>query len=190
MLEMLDKTRDRCSDSARSSADCGQKTTVFVTAAQRQSRLRRRASLPLWLSSTCLFGCSTFVTATLINPPPRPLVPRDPASVEVLASDAPMEPHVDVALLEVEQQEGLNRQGTDYMIQRLREKAAELGCDAVFIKSSSEHDGHDSYFDPDAREMLASCIVFTPPNASAARDAEIADTQRIRLAPPGEPAQP
>ena len=187
---MLDKTHDRCPDSAPCRADCGQKTTVFVTAAQRQSRLRRCASLPLWLSSACLFGCSTWVTATMLNPAPRPLVPRDPASVQVLASDAPAEPHVDVALLEVEQQEGLNRQGTDYMIQRLREKAAELGCDAVFIKSSAEHDGHDVYLDPDAREMLASCIVFTPPSASPARDAEIAGAQKSHLMPGDAPAQP
>jgi len=126
----------------------------------------------------------------MLNPPPRPLVPREPASVQVLASDAPTEPHVDVALLEVEQQEGLNRQGTDYMIERLREKAAELGCDAVFIKSSSAYDGHNAYLDPDAREMLASCIVFTPPNASPARDAAIADSQKIRLPPPDGQAQP
>jgi len=185
---MLEQTRGRRPASAPSCADCGQKTTVFGTAARRQRRVRRCALLPLWLSGACLFGCSTFVTATLLNPAPRPLVPRDPASVQVLASDAPAEPHVDVALLEVEQQEGLNRQGTDYMIQRLREKAAELGCDAVFIKSTSEHDGHDAYLDPDARELLASCIVFTPPKPSA-RDAETADAHKLQLTPAPAPAQ-
>jgi hypothetical protein len=187
---MLEKTRGCRPDSAPSCADCGQKTTVLRTAAQRQSRVRRCALLARWLPSACLFGCSTFVTATPLHPPPRPLVPRDPASVQVLASDAPAEPHVDVALLEVEQQDGLNRQGSDYMIQRLREKAAELGCDAVFLESASEHDGHDAYLDPDARGMLASCIVFTPPNASSTRDAETADTRKLQLSPPTGQAQP
>jgi hypothetical protein len=177
-------------DSALRSPGCGQRTTVFVTAAQRQGRLRRPASLGFWLLPLTLFGCSTFVTATSINPPPRPLVPRAASSVQVLASTPPAEPHVDVALLEVEQQEGLNRQGTDYMIQRLREKAAELGCDAVYIKNASEHEGEDSYLDPDAHQLLATCIVFTPPSAARERDAKLADTQRIQAEVPGEPAQP
>ena len=95
----------------------------------------------------------------------------------MLASAPPAEPHVDVALLEVEQVEGLNRQGTDYMIQRLREKAGELGCDAIFIKSASEHAGAEpgsgmDLIDPDTHSLLAACIVYTPPEAaeSAARE--------------------
>src|SRR5688572_28234107 len=166
-------------DPAIFSAGCGQKTTVFVTAAQRHGDLRRLASLPFWLVPLTLLGCATFVTATPINPPPRPLVPREASSVQVIATTPPAEPHVDVALLQVEQQQGLNRQGTDYMIQRLREKAAELGCDAVYIKHASEYDGDDAYLDPDAHQLLATCIVFTPPGASPALDGEIADTQRI-----------
>ena len=156
-------------DSALPSPGCGQRTTDFVTAVGRQGCLRRPASLGFWLLPLTLFGCSTFVTATPIHSPPRPLVPRNPASVQVLASTPPAEPHVDVALLQVEQQEGLDRQGTDYMIQRLREKAAELGCDAVYIKATSEHDGQNSYLAPDAHELLATCIVFTPP-PNAARE--------------------
>jgi hypothetical protein len=166
-------------DSALSSAGCGQTTTVFVTAAQRHGRLRRLASPRIWQLAFSLCGCSTFVTATHINPSPRPLVPRDASSVQVIASTPPAEPHVDVALLQVEQQEGFNRQGTDYMVQRLREKAAELGCDAVYIKNSAEHEGEDPYLDPDAQQLLATCIVFTPPDATRERDTETADTRAI-----------
>jgi hypothetical protein len=94
----------------------------------------------------------------------------------VLASAPPSEPHVDVALLQVEQAEGLNRQGTDYMIQRLREKAGELGCDAIYIKSASEHSGDDDsllpLLDPDTHSLLAACIVYTPP--ASAESAESA----------------
>jgi hypothetical protein len=117
-------------------------------------------------------GCGTVVYATPINSAPRPLVPRAPQSVEILVSGPPSEPYVDVALLEVRQDEGLNRQGTDYMIQRLREKAGELGCDAVFIKNRGEHVGTDpdvpfAFGDPDAQTMLASCIVYAAPAAEA-----------------------
>lgn len=93
-----------------------------------------------------------------------------------------------MALLEVEQPEVPARQRTNHMIQRLREKAAELGCDAVYIKNISEHDGDDAYLDPDVHQLLATCIVFTPPDA--ARASETADTQRIQVGVSGGQAQP
>jgi hypothetical protein len=166
----------------RGASSCGQNTTVFVTAAGRQGPLRRCALLKLLSWVGVCWGCGTFVTATTINPAPRPLVPRTPDSVQVLASNPPLEPHVDVALLEVDQSEGLNRQGMDYMIQRLREKAAELGCDAVYVKNTSSHEGEDVWIDPDRTQLLATCIVFTPPAAI-----ETAGAPRIQLTAPRQP---
>src|SRR5262249_35503223 len=116
-------------------------------------------------------------------------VPRDPASVLVLATTPPSEPHVDVALLQVEQQQGLTHQGLPIMIERLREKAAELGCDAVFVKNSASYPGTDPYLDPNGRELLASCIVFTPPDATRQSTTEVADGQ-LRVVPPSGQAQP
>ncbi|MEY2932835.1 MAG: hypothetical protein RL033_3584 [Pseudomonadota bacterium] len=168
-----------------SMASCGQNTTAFVTAAERQ-----RPTLRYALLLSCLglcWGCGTFVTATAINPAPRPLVPRSPESVQVLASNPPREPYVDVALLEVEQSQGLNRQGMDYMIQRLREKAAELGCDAVYVKNTSEHEGEDPWLDPDSSQLLATCIVFTPPGAAPPASLATAGPPRIQLAPASAP---
>jgi hypothetical protein len=107
------------------------------------------------------------------------MVPRSPESVQVLASGSPLEPHVDVALLEVEQSEGFNRQGTDYMIQRLREKAAELGCDAVYLKDRSAHEGEDAWLDPDSTLLLASCVVFTPPGVAPSPPVESAGTPKM-----------
>jgi hypothetical protein len=161
--------------------ECGQTTTEFVTAAERQGP-RHRALLALASWAGVCWGCGTFVTATPINPPPRPLLPRAPESVQVLASAPPSEPHVDVALLEVTQSEGWNREGMDFMIQRLREKAAELGCDAVYVKNTSAHEGEDPLLDPDRAELLASCIVFTPPGASPAA-LETAGTPKMQLTP-------
>jgi hypothetical protein len=157
---------------------CGQKTTVFGTAAERQTRHHALSVLLPWVF--VVLGCGTVVTATPINPPPRPLVPRAPESVQVLASAPPLEPHVDVALLEVTQSEGLNREGMHLMIERLREKAAELGCDAVFVKSTSAHEGEDPLLDPDSDQLLASCIVFTPPSGPPLT----AGTPRLQLTRP------
>lgn len=137
--------------------------------------MRRRPASPLLLSGALLlFGCASTVTATPIHRPPRPLVPRDPSSVLVLSSEPPSEPHVDVALLQVDQYEAYNSRGMGELIQRLREKAAEIGCDAVYL----EHRGGDLLFDPDSRQLLASCVVFTPPDSSREVEAEIANTPK------------
>lgn len=169
---MANKTRRGRPLLAFSRGACGQKTTLFVTAAQRQRR-RRSASLVLLSGALLLFGCASIVTATPINHPPRPLVSRDPSSVLVLASEPPSEPHVDVALLQVDQYEAYNSRGMPEMIQRLREKAAEIGCDAVYIKSSAQQKRDNLLFDTDSQQLLASCIVFTPPDTSG----EVANTR-------------
>jgi len=117
-----------------------------------------------------LFGCASGVTATPIHHPPRPLVSRDPDSVLVLASEPPSEPHVDIALLQVDQYEAYDPHGMAELIQRLREKAAELGCDAVYLENTAQHRGGDV--------LLARCVVFTPPDTTREVEAEIADTQK------------
>jgi hypothetical protein len=113
-----------------------------------------------------LCGCASAVAATPLHHAPRPLVSRDPSSVLVLAGEAPSEPHVDVALLQVDQYESYHPNGTAEMIQRLREKAAEIGCDAVYLENTN------------SRQLVASCVVFTPPDTSREVEAEIADQQK------------
>jgi hypothetical protein len=153
------------------SRECGQLTTSLETDRGLSATLPPTRGAVLGAAWTVwALGCGTAVYATPINPAPRPLVPRAPESVEVFVSSPPTEPHVDVALLEVRQDEGFNRQGTDYMIERLREKAGELGCDAVFIKNRGEHAGLDTgtpfdLADADAQTLLASCIVYAAPGA-------------------------
>jgi hypothetical protein len=114
-----------------------------------------RASALLWLCE----GCGTFVTVTPLRD--RMREPRAPESVEVFASGPPQRPHVDIALLEVEQTESWNSQGTHLMLRRLREAAGKLGCDAVVITGKSEHSGDDDHiFDPSSHSLLASCLVY------------------------------
>ena len=174
---MANKTQGGRAHWAFSRGGCGQKTTVFVTAAQRQ-RCRRPASPLLLSGALLLFGCASSVTATPIHHPPRPLVSRDPDSVLVLASEPPSEPHVDIALLQVDQYEAHDPHGMAELIQRLREKAAELGCDAVYLENTAQHRGDDVLFDHDSRQLLARCVVFTPPDTTREVEAEIADTQK------------
>jgi hypothetical protein len=105
-------------------------------------------------------GCGTFVTATPLNPPPRPLTPRGFESIQVYSSAPPSRPYIDVALLEVEQTHDLNQQGTDLMIQRLREQAGTMGCDAVVIGGMRERGRETNAFDSGSTTLHATCIVY------------------------------
>jgi hypothetical protein len=124
----------------------------------RASRALYRGLLLSWLCQ----GCGTFVTSTPLNEAPTPLAPRAPESVEIFASNAPERPHVDIALLEVEQTESWNRQGTDLMLRRLQQAAGKRGCDAIVIIGKSERaDDDDELFGHASHSLLASCLVYT-----------------------------
>jgi len=106
------------------------------------------------------------VTETYINGPPPTMSPRGRHSVLVYASGPPSRPHMDVAILQVSQTHGLNEQGLDLMIDRLRTRAAQLGCDGVVVGGIRERDGippGSAYYllDPGATTLHGTCIVFT-----------------------------
>jgi hypothetical protein len=131
-------------------------------------------------------GCGTSVTATRLASPPHALTPRSAWSVKVFASGPPQEPHVDVALLEVEQAHGLNEQGTHVMITELRRKAGEMGCDGVAIGGMRETDGAQpgsgwDLIDPGSTTLHATCIVYTD---EPDRPRPVARRSRPRPAPP------
>ncbi len=113
-------------------------------------------------------GASTSVQTTALHQPPRPLVPRRPEAIEIFSKGPPAEPHVDVALFAVERTRGLDAPGTDSMIWSLRERAGEIGCDAVVLENTSqpvgpETDAAHEIGDRDADQLLASCIVYRQP---------------------------
>lgn len=123
----------------------------------------RFAALGLFLFAA---GCGTTVTTTsLHNGGTRDLIPRPQHLVDVFASGPPRRPYRDVALLEVEQTHSFNEQGTDLMIQRLRERAGEIGCDGIVFGGFTERDGAQpgsgwDLIDPGATTLRATCIVY------------------------------
>jgi hypothetical protein len=130
---------------------------------------RHGSSLVLLL---LLLGCGTSVSETYLNGPPGTMSPRGRHSVLVYASGPPSRPHTDVAILEVSQTHGLNEQGLDIMIDRLRTRAAQIGCDGVVVGGIRERDGMpagSAYFllDPGATTLHGTCIVFTGRTATA-----------------------
>jgi len=88
------------------------------------------------------------------------------SSVRLYTSGPPEQPHADVAILQVEQAHGLNEQGLDIMLDRLRTRAAQIGCDGVVVGGIRERDGFPAgttfyLLDPGATTLHGTCIVFT-----------------------------
>ena len=105
-------------------------------------------------------GCGTFASSTVINDPPHPMRARQPQSVTVFSSGPPARPHVDVAVMTVEQTHDLNEQGMDIIIANMREKAAQMGCDAVVLGARSERGNAATLFGSGATTQLGTCIVY------------------------------
>jgi hypothetical protein len=115
-------------------------------------------------------GCGTSIHTTPVNPAPRAMMPRDPALVELFTSGAPQRAHVDVALIEAEESSSFSTHRTPDMLRELREKGAQLGCDAVVIGGMSSRDpgitDAESWIveNPKGRKgVFATCIVYTEP---------------------------
>jgi hypothetical protein len=115
--------------------------------------------------SVAVSGCGTWVTDTQINPAPRPLVSRGYESVEVFSSTPPARSHVDVALLKAQSNSIVDHRSDD-MIHHLRERAAAMGCDAVFLGASQELAPAD-FLSPGVSAIWATCVVYTQPGDRA-----------------------
>ena len=113
-----------------------------------------------------LCACGTSVSENYINDPPATMAPRPHRSVRIYASGPPARPHMDVAILQVVQAHGLNEQGLDIMLDHLRARAAQMGCDGVVVGGMRERDGFSPgtafyLLDPGATTLHGTCVVFT-----------------------------
>jgi hypothetical protein len=115
-------------------------------------------------------ACGTAVHTTTLNPAPRPMYRRPAASVELYTSGAPARPHVDVALIEAEEQSSLSTSDTGEILQALRARGGEMGCDAVVVGGASSRDpgvrDAETWLSDDAKGRkgyYGTCIVYTGP---------------------------
>ncbi len=123
----------------------------------------------LFIAATTLTtACGASLHATTINAAPHPMTPRSIESVEMYTSGPPARPHVDVALFEVEEASSFSTAGTPEMINKLRERGAQMGCDAVVLGSSSSRDpgmnDAETFLNdkPKGRKgFMATCIAYT-----------------------------
>jgi hypothetical protein len=122
------------------------------------------------------FGCGTSVTVTPLTYGMGGRVPKRPSQVEIFATVPPEREYVEVALLKADQNNGWNEQGTELMLLRLREAAAELGCDAIVLTGQGERapapyvEGPLPPLDYGSHLLYGTCIAFVPvPAARASR---------------------
>lgn len=139
------------------------------------------------LAVLALAGCGTSIKTTAINSPPRPMQPRPPETVELFTSGPPARQHVDVAIIEAEEQSSLSVSDTGDVVRSLREHGAEMGCDAVVVGGASSRDpgvrDMESWIneDPKGRKgFYATCIVYTAPPAPVSAPAASAAPPRPR----------
>jgi hypothetical protein len=93
--------------------------------------------------------------------------PRPPEAVELYASSPPTRAHVDVALLEATQEPD-SLDNTHAMLAKLRKRAGDMGCDAVYIKGISGSGAVPLFSDDsDQKTLTGTCVVFTdaPPTS-------------------------
>ena len=103
-----------------------------------------------------LGACGTSVSTYQLRP--ISAAPRPPLSVETFMQPPPR-PYVTVARLEAHD---VMSPSSGYMITKLRDRAAELGCDAVIIDPLGHHE------DPHhVRDLSGMCIMFASATASS-----------------------
>jgi hypothetical protein len=85
-------------------------------------------------------ACSVDIAFKPTNPPPHPLVARAPSTVEIHRLAPNDRPFVEVGVLD-EAEAGAWVSGTEDADNLLRQKAAEIGCDALVIQGFVQRGG-------------------------------------------------
>lgn len=88
------------------------------------------------LLSLFAVGCHS-IDYSPLNAPPRAMGPRDPATVEVFVERRPERPVVEVGQFEIEQNSPASG-GMSTMVEKLRTRAGELGCDGLILGEATE----------------------------------------------------
>ena len=117
-------------------------------------------------------GCGTYVNYTPLRRVARG-EPRSPQSVDVYLTSPPTEPHVDVGILEAEQESDLSLDDTREMLIALRKEAGRRGCDAIFVKGfgTNTSGGVFTTAVSSTKTITATCIHYTEDERSVAQRA-------------------
>lgn len=126
-------------------------------------RLALQPNTMIKLISIVMFAaaCGTTLQETPINPAPHAMAPRSAATVEVFSSGPPARAHTDVALLEARQTSGFSGDDTADFVAKLREQAAQRGCDGIVIGGVTNETIGGGHSQDNRKGLTATCIVYT-----------------------------
>jgi hypothetical protein len=114
--------------------------------------------------AAALSACTaTTVNYSPLNPSPRALSPRPPATVEMFASGPPARPHVDIGIITVEEGD-TGESSPEELLGLLRQDAARQGCDALVVAPPSSKTDSDLFQNTHSRRVYSgACIVYRGP---------------------------
>lgn len=109
-----------------------------------------------------LAGCGTTVRYMQTNTPPKQMAKRSPQSVQFYTGSMPTVPFLEVGLIEAQQQGQLSVDSPETVLWKLREKAAEIGCDGVLVRSENAVVGSSGQYGSTStlRGYAGTCIVY------------------------------
>ncbi len=118
-------------------------------------------------------ACGTRIVYTPTNAPPHALQPKPPEQVEVYSASPPQRKYIEVGLIEARRESGWSVDDETAVQTKLRQDAAERGCDAIVITGSADAIVGDHNSTTTLRGYRATCIVWdgepTPKAASVPR---------------------
>lgn len=95
-----------------------------------------RVAWALVVFSFC--GCGTTIRYAATNPPPRAMTPRDPSTVGMFQTGVPDRPYTEVGILSARQSSQYSVSDLQDIVDAMRKRAAQIGCDAVVITGSDK----------------------------------------------------
>ncbi|HVY49692.1 MAG TPA: hypothetical protein VHB21_27550 [Minicystis sp.] len=112
-------------------------------------------------------GCGTSIDYTQTHVAPRPMSPHALESVEILTAGPPQRPFVEIGMIEARQQSGYSLDNKHEVLDKLRNYAANLGCDAIVVSgdngTSSVYAGGNNNIPVTTAGYRGTCIVYTAP---------------------------
>lgn len=129
--------------------------------------MRPRRLAPLLFSLA--LGCGVNVNYVPLNKPPRPMSPRAPESVDLYTTSRPARPHVDVGMIEAQQESAYSQASPAEIVANMRASAAGAGCDGLVLMGGNDtvvgggsvQSGTGSSWTATLKGYRGTCIVYT-----------------------------
>lgn len=128
-------------------------------------------------------GCGVKTTYVPTNPSPRPMAARPASQVAVFTTKLPQRPYTEVGILEAQAENQFIEMPE--LIRTLRDKAGEIGCDAIIMTTASNEVVGGKHGVATHKGHRATCVVFSTPAPAAP-----ATTGAHQAEPTGRPPSP